>query len=90
MFQDYSLEVVEFPSSWKKEKSSADAHTQTSEVLANETETQTSRPSSVAVQTEPEPGRPPVVVVDNSAVCTDVPLPSLSLASSRSTAAHSL
>jgi WD40 repeat protein len=67
MFQDYSLEVVEFPSSWKKEKSSADAHTQTSEVLANETETQTSRPSSVAVQTEPEPGRPPVVVVDNSA-----------------------
>jgi hypothetical protein len=67
MFQDHSLATVEFPSCWKREKSSRDGHTQTSEVLANEAETQTSGHSSIAVQTDEEPERPHVLVVDNSA-----------------------
>ncbi|XP_064382625.1 cytoplasmic dynein 2 intermediate chain 2-like [Halichondria panicea] len=66
MFQDEVLNPVDIDSCWKKEKSSREISSQTSETLTNDSSVQTSEAQEVGVQTDEVKSKPLPLVVDDS------------------------
>ncbi|XP_046849052.1 cytoplasmic dynein 2 intermediate chain 2-like [Xenia sp. Carnegie-2017] len=64
MFQDEDYEPVSFGSSWKTKRSVQDGACQTSEILANEAETQATYKQDVMIQTEKEDEKKAVAAVE--------------------------
>ncbi|XP_074642732.1 cytoplasmic dynein 2 intermediate chain 2-like [Tubulanus polymorphus] len=65
MFNDESLDAIEIKSTWKRERSLAEAHTQTREIISDEIGIQSVSKANAQVQTDEQPEE------DFSEICDD-------------------